>query len=254
MFGYVEGGYATILKRFKEQLIQQGVHVKTAHKVTCIYRDYYGNVMVETAKNQPDLFNEVIVTTPSSIAAEICKDLLRREVQQHQNIEYLGVICASLLLKKSISPYYVTNVTDKSPFTGIIEMTNIVDPEFFGGNSLIYLPRYAKSSNPIFHWNDEQIKTLFLSSLLNMYPHLSEEDVVAFRVSRAPYVFALPTLKYSEKLPAVSTSLPGVHILNSAHIVNGTLNVNETLQVVDKALPELLKKAINRKTEYETYA
>jgi hypothetical protein len=56
--------------------------------------------------------------------------------------------------------------------------------------------------------------------------------------------FPIPTLNYSDRLPPVHTSLPGIHILNSAHIVNGTLNVNETVQLAEKTAKELLKEPI----------
>jgi hypothetical protein len=36
------------------------------------------------------------------------------------------------------------------------------------------------------------------------------------------------------------TSVPGLAVVNSAHIVNGTLNVNETVQLAERAVPELL--------------
>jgi len=38
----------------------------------------------------------------------------------------------------------------------------------------------------------------------------------------------------------MATSIPGLHIVNSAHIVNGTLNVNETIQLAEKAAARLL--------------
>jgi len=49
-------------------------------------------------------------------------------------VEYLGVLCASLVLKRPLSGYYVTNITDSwAPFTAVIEMTALVDPAQFGG-------------------------------------------------------------------------------------------------------------------------
>jgi hypothetical protein len=67
-----------------------------------------------------------------------------------------------------------------------------------------------------------------------MHPGFDAGDITSFQVSRAKYVFAIPTLQYSQNLPPVHTSVPGVHILNSAHIINGTLNVNETVQLAQK--------------------
>ena len=45
----------------------------------------------------------------------------------------------------------------------------------------------------------------------------------------------LPTLGYSSRVPPQDTSVPGLHLVNSAHIVNGTLNVNETVQLAERA-------------------
>jgi hypothetical protein len=47
-------------------------------------------------------------------------------------------------------------------------------------------------------------------------------------------VFAVPTVGYSRALPSTTTSVPGLHVLNSAHIVNGTLNVDETVQLAER--------------------
>jgi hypothetical protein len=38
----------------------------------------------------------------------------------------------------------------------------------------------------------------------------------------------------------MSTSLPGIHVVNSAHIPHGTLNVNETVQLAEKAAAQWL--------------
>jgi hypothetical protein len=38
----------------------------------------------------------------------------------------------------------------------------------------------------------------------------------------------------------MTTSVPGVHIVNTAHILNGTLNVDETVQLANKAAMELI--------------
>jgi protoporphyrinogen oxidase len=246
MFGYVDGGYKSILDRFAHHLNATGVRILTGFKVRSI-KSLNMEVVVENQDGEESSFDEMIVTTPSHIASSICYDLSEAEKEKQQQIEYLGVICASVLLKKSLSPFYVTNITDKTPFTGIIEMTNLVDRDQFNGHHLIYLPRYLKKNDPMFHKTDTEIKDHFWKHLLNMYDHLSDDDLVAFQVARNPYVFALSTLGYSDKLPEISTSLSGVHILNSAHIMNGTLNVNETLQVVDRELPHILKTAQSRK-------
>jgi protoporphyrinogen oxidase len=137
-------------------------------------------------------------------------------------------------MKKSLSNYYVTNITDKTPFTGIIEMSALVDKSEFGGNALVYLPKYVAPDDELFEKTDAEIEEIFLNALEKMYPHFSREDVLEFKVSRVRNVFPIPTLDYSANVPDVKTSIENVFIINSAQITNGTLNVNETIQLAEK--------------------
>jgi hypothetical protein len=47
-------------------------------------------------------------------------------------------------------------------------------------------------------------------------------------------------LNYSDRLPPMITSVPGLSIINSAHIVNASLAVNETVSLAEAALPRLM--------------
>jgi hypothetical protein len=62
--------------------------------------------------------------------------------------------------------------------------------------------------------------------------------VRAIQTARAKHVMALPTLNYSQHLPPVVSSLPGLYLLNSAQITKGNLNVNETIEHVEARLED----------------
>lgn len=190
-------------------------------------------------------FDKVILTCPSNLAAKICSDLTDEEKEKLNGIQYQGIVCASLLLKKSLAQYYVTNITDEVPFTAVIEMSALVDKEkHFGGHALVYLPKYVAPDDEIFNRTDDEIKAQFVSTLEKMYKHFKRDDVLCFKVSRVRHVFPIPTLLYSEKLPAMKTSVDGVYIINSTHIINGTLNVNETVQLAEKSARMILSEGV----------
>ena len=181
-----------------------------------------------------ETFDRVVLTTPAPIISKACPDLTDDEHRRLNGLRYQGIVCASLLLKKPLAKYYVTNITDDwVPFTAVIEMTTLVDPAEFGGRTLVYLPKYVSPDDPLFEVSDADLRTSFIAALKKMYPHFEESDVEAFRVSRVRHVVALSTLNYSAQLPPMKTSLPGVFAVNSAHIVNGTLNVNETVKLAE---------------------
>jgi protoporphyrinogen oxidase len=250
MFGYVRGGYPTVLKRFVEVLQEKSVEIRLNSCVSNIFttetqRRGEEKITVEfdskteDQKPKTDYFDKIILTCPSNIAADICPQLSEAERLKLTNIKYQGIVCASVLMKKSLSNFYVTNITDEVPFTGIIEMSALADKAEFGGNALVYLPKYVDSNNELFEKSDAEIESSFLSTLEKMYPNFKREDVLSFKVSRVRQVFPIPTLNYSENLPNVNTSIKGVYIVNSTQITNGTLNVNETIQLAEKIFREL---------------
>jgi protoporphyrinogen oxidase len=181
------------------------------------------------------------VTTAAPLANRICLGLQDHERTRLDGIFYQGVICASVLLKRPLNGCYITYITDDTvPYTAVIEMSALVDAEQTGGHTLVYLPCYLDSKDPSFEDTDEEIETRFTDALFAMYPSVARDDIIAFRISRVRNVLAVSTLDYSSKLPPISTSVPGLHILNSAHIVNGTLNVNETVNLANVTVEDLL--------------
>ena len=246
MFGYVPGGYANILARMAETIQSQGVSIHLSSKIAEVRRGESGGVSLEMADGSVRQFDQVILTTPSSVVTKICPELDEAQRRLHAGIEYQGIVCASLLLKRSLSPYYVTNITDTwVPLTGIIEMTTIVDRQQFGGNHLIYLPKYVPANDPVFERTDGEIRDTFLQTLEKMYPEFRRDDVVAFRISRVRNVVAVPTIDYSTRLPAMTTGIPGLFVVNSAHILKGNLNVNETIEIARDAMRDLFQPIID---------
>ena len=246
MFGYLPGGYARMLRRFADKLAAEGVSIRLNHRARQVTSLPDGRVQIDFAPTpgrdqNRQLTDAAVLTTPSSLIQRLCPAMDAEERRRHEQIQYQGIICASLLLRRPLSGFYVTNITEPGfPFTGVIEMTALVDPSAFGGQTLVYLPKYLPVDDPAFDRDDEEIEREFLTGLGRIYPDLRAEDIVAFRVSRARNVMAISTLNYSLRLPAMVTSVAGVFAVNSAQIVNGTLNVNETVRLAEDACQNIL--------------
>jgi protoporphyrinogen oxidase len=232
LFGYLPGGYSRMLETFALALLRKGVCIHLNARVRAVSPGSVGRVDVELDNASAESFDRAALTVPAPLAAALCPCLTSVEQSLLRGVEYQGVICASLLLRRPLSGYYITNIADGSiPLTGVIEMSALVDPENFRGHTLVYLPRYLPPDDPAFFLPDEQISCQWFMALRRIYPWLSEGDVVVSRVSRVRHVFARPTPGFTRHLPPLDTSLPGIHIVNSAQIVGGTLNVNETVQL-----------------------
>ena len=240
MFGYVPGGYKRVIEAFKQKLILEGVEIKTSYVATEIKAADNNKSRISFTDGITEEFDKIISTLPSGLSAKLCNGLSKEEIQKLNNIEYLGVICVAVLLDKPISSFYVTNITDSwVPFTGVIEMTALVDKKHFNNNALVYLPKYVNPADPLFNYSDEEIKKFFIGNFKKMYPWLTDENIKFTGVAKARHVITVLTENYSANLPGIKTSIPNVYIINTSYIPDGTLNVNETIRVAETKLKEI---------------
>jgi len=241
MFGYVPGGYKIVVEAFKQKLLAEGIDVRTRYIANEIKAAPGNKAQVSFTDGMIEEFDKVISTLPSGLSAKICNGLSEKEIQKLNDINYLGVICVAVLLDKPVSDFYVTNITDAwVPFTGVIEMSALVDKKYFGNNHLIYLPKYVSPIDPLFNYSDEEIKKFFISNFKKMYPWLTDDNLKFVGVARARHVITVLTKNYSANLPQVATSIPNVFIVNTSYILDGTLNVNETIRVAETKLKEIV--------------
>jgi len=251
--GYVRGGYASILDRLTESLAEAGIDLRLDTRVGSVRATEDGGVVVVTGTGDELNFDRVAVTLAAPLAARVIEGLQPPEVDLLERMVYQGIVCVSVVLQEPLADFYVTNITDGGfPFTGVIEMTSLVDPAQFGGSHLVYLPLYTTQQDPAQEMSAAEIEAWFLAELARMYPSFTQDSVVAVKTSKVRYVLPVSTLDHSKHVPATWTSVPGVAIVSSAQIVNGTLNVNETLGVVEAALPELLTGGPRRQTDLPT--
>jgi protoporphyrinogen oxidase len=240
-FGYVSGGYATVCTAFDAALETAGVEVRTSTPVRSISRCSEGSdaLSLQPADGDAQLFDKVFVTTAAPVAAKLCTDLLPGERRRLEAVQYVGIVCASLLLRRPLADYYLTYITDPAtPFTAVVEMTSLVDRAELDGHALVYLPKYTTADDALFGADDDSVLAQMLPYLRSMYPAFSDDDIVAARVSRVPQVFAVPSLRYSEAMPSFGTSIPGLYLAGSAQLPFATLNVNDTLSLVDDVLAD----------------
>ena len=233
--GYVRGGYHTVVNRLIAEIESMGGNIVTGTAVERVTGSD-GAVEVTTSKGS-FVFQNVISTVPSPALAKIAPQLSREYVNKLLQVKYLGVVCFVLVLKRALSPYYVTNLTDEDlPFTGIIEMTNLISREETAGLHLVYLPKYTAPGDPLFEATDDQIWQIFWKSLKRVFPDLSDSEIEARYLFRERFVQPLPVIDYSDLVPEMQTNVEGLLLANTTQIVNSTLNNNEMVKIAKRAV------------------
>ncbi len=112
MFGSVRGGYARVLERFEQSLREDGVEIRTKAEVRRVAPASGGGIEVTGASGVAERFDAAVVTAPAPVAARMCAGLQPEEIERLSGVRYQGIVCASLLLAKPLTGYYLTYVTE----------------------------------------------------------------------------------------------------------------------------------------------
>ncbi len=239
--GYVHGGYCAVFNRLYERVIDLGGRIETGAKILSISSPAPGGPVVLSEGYKESRFDGAILTLSNRAVAACLQTNDATYKARLNEVRYLGLVCGVLVLRRQLSPFYVTNITDQSSFTGVIEMTNLIDREETAGYHLVYLPRYTKSDDPLFEATDTEVWQRFGPELRRMHPDLTEEDIVSRFVFRERTVQPVPTIGYSQIAPPIETPLPGVYLANTAQILNNTLNNNVMTHLANAACANLMR-------------
>ncbi len=232
--GYVEGGYRTVFDRLIAEITKMGGEIETGACLMRIEPKQEGIRVVADGVSRD--FNACLMAVPAPAILACVPSLSEEYRARLQQPIYLGMVCVVLIMKQQLSPYYLTNVTQEAPFTGIVEMTNLIDADIeTSGHTLVYLPKYTTPSDKLFYLSDQEVWERFSSSLFRIHPRLRHNDILSVQVFRERYVQPVPTLNYSAHAPTVATGVPHLFVANTSQIVNDTLNNNAMIAIARAA-------------------
>jgi len=243
--GYVQGGYRTVFNRLVEEVEAMGGCILTDARVERISSEG-GRVELEVNGGK-QCFDRVIATIPSRPLAAITPGLHEGYVRKLNAVTYLGIVCVVLVLKRRLSPFYVTNLANEDvPFTGIIEMTNLISTDETEGRHLVYLPKYTSPGDPLFEAGDDEVWAEFREHLLRVIPDFQDSDVEKRFTFRERFVQPVPTLHYSDIVPEMEPGMEGLILANTTQIINSTLNNNAMVKIARQAVGIALKRSVSK--------
>jgi protoporphyrinogen oxidase len=235
--GYVSGGYRTVFARLAERIRASGGDLRLGVEVEAVGPRAGGGIEVASG-GASEAFDKVIFTGPVN-ALRAAADPALVQVPAQGDVEYLGVLCMTLVTRTPFCPYYVLNIADERvPFTGIIGMSSLVDTAETAGLHLTYLPKYVLSDDAALKRPDAEIVAEFMAGFRRMYPGFPDSEIAGVHLNRAIKVQPLQVLGYSGLVQAPRTRHPDFYVVNTAQFASNTLNNNEVIRSVNAFLEQ----------------
>jgi protoporphyrinogen oxidase len=242
--GYFVGSYKVLVDRLVERIEATGSHVRTGVRVERLLAEC-GAVTGLAVDGAEQRFDAVVATVPLPVLRRLLPDSAAACLDWPDHVDFLGVVCGLLLTDRQLTPYYTLNIADEEvPFTGIIETTNLIDPEHVGGYHLIYLPKYVLPSSDYAQRSDDELRNIYLTWLKRMFPAFDASSVKHLFVFRERFVEPLHQIGSHRPVVPVASRLPGLYVVNNGQIYPDLTNCQASVRHALRALPEVLHRPI----------
>jgi protoporphyrinogen oxidase len=215
--GYFQGSFNVLIDALACAARGAGAEIVTGDGPNELSpRDRGWNVVLDSEVIPVDA---VVVTTPSPVLARLVPRLPESYRQKLGGLEYEAAVVALLQLGQPLSDIYWLNVADDElPFTGVIEHTNFVSPEEYGGKRFVYLSKYLEPDHPYFTMPDEELIDEYVPFLKRINPEFSRSWIEQAWVFRERSAQPIIPLHYGERIPDHRTGLPGLYLANTTQI------------------------------------
>lgn len=255
MLCYLTGGYNMLIQALARAIIARGGTITTGTAVQQVRVADQRVVGLRLADGEI-ASDGAVLTLQTPIARRLLPPEAAGVATRWSGLDdYLGIVCMVLVLRRPLIPYYTLNITDAQiPFTGVIETTNLIDPQYVAGYHLVYLPKYVTPDSPYARMDDDTLTREFLGHLRTMFPDLQDSDIAAIQIGRERYVEPLHPVGKTAAIPTIVSDIAGLYLVNSAQIypqlTNGEAAVRhagfaaDTIANAQAQLPVLVQETV----------
>ena len=231
--GTFKGGFQAFADRFAEILRQQGVEIRLGARVESIKQEQAG-LLVESEK-----FDKVLVTTSPRLMSKLCPELPESYLKGLLELKSMGAVVMVTALKRQLSEqgYYWFNLPkdDGFPFLALVEHTNYVSPENFGGDHIVYAGDYLEAGHVYFSLSDTELLERFAPAFARINPKFELDWVKKVWVFKTNYAQPVPLLNHSKNIPPIQTPLEGLYFASMSQVYPWDRGTNFAVEIGRKA-------------------
>jgi protoporphyrinogen oxidase len=194
-------------------------------------------------------YDAVLATVPSDVFERLLDPELAAAagpayLERLRGVEYHTALCLLLELDRPFGDFYWTNIADPElPFVGLIEHTNFVEPERYGGRRFLYVANYLEPGDPLLALDPDALVAAYTPGLRKVNPGFDPAWVKARWMFREPAAQPIVTVGYPERIPPMDTGVPGLMLANTTQIYPEDRGTNYSVRLGDDAARALLAAA-----------
>jgi protoporphyrinogen oxidase len=222
MLGYPVRSFDEIFETLVTRITGMGSEVRLLQPVTRIVIDAGRAVALEArtsdGRTVTEGFDVVLATVPSFEFPKLVT--LPPEYRSRlESVHYLAAVVVIVELEHPLTGIYWMNIADRSvPFLGIIEHTNLMPRELYGGNYVAYLTNYLDRDDALYRMSQDELVDTYLPHLTRFNPAFQRSWVKRVHYNAVSAAQPIIGPGYSARLPSHRTPVDRLWLANTTQI------------------------------------
>ncbi len=241
--GYFVGGFQGLADLLAERVQAQGGEVRLETAVRVVHPTTNGRLRLETAAGFVE-HERVIATCSPQAMLQLASDLPPDYAAKLGRLKSMSAVVLVLALRHRLTEgHYWINLPkgEGFPFMGLVEHTNYISPEHYGGDHLVYCGDYLPPNHPYFDYSKEQLLETYLPGLVKINPDFRPDWVRASWMFTEKYAQPVPTLNHSRNIPPLETGVPGLYLACMSQVYPWDRGTNYAVEMGRRVAREVIR-------------
>ena len=243
--GTFEGGFQNFADLLSGRLMEMGVEIRLQTPVSLIERvESSGIITVQSGRTEA--YDKVLVTLSPEAMTRVVPSLPEDYLHGLKDMKSMGAVVMTLALNHQLSEegYYWYNLPKSAgyPFLALVEHTNFVGKEHFGGDHIVYMGDYLEPEHEYFRLSQEELLERFLPALKKFNPKFEQAWVRKAWLYRTAYAQPVPLVNHSRNIPSIDTPVEGIYFASMSQVYPWDRGTNFAVEIGRKAASLMLEK------------
>ena len=221
--GYPMGSFGEVIEVLADRIAQQGGVIHTSASVTQIVEaDGSATAMemqLEGGETERREYDAIIATTPSYVFTRLAPAMPPEYQSKLENVDYLSAVLMVMVMDRPFTNKYWMNIADPNmPFVALIEHTNLIDKELYGGKHILYISNYPSRDNELYQMSGDELMDLFVPHLQKINPDFERSWVIEYHHHRVDGAQPIVGVNYGAGIPDHRTPVQGLYLANTTQI------------------------------------
>ncbi len=241
--GTFEGGFQRFADRFAQYLRSLGVTIRLRTPVAYLGRQGEAGPLLVRSEGEEG-YDRVLVTLSPQALAQLAPSLPEQYVHGLRRLEAMGAVVMIVSLRQRLSRegYYWYNLPKSAgfPFLALVEHTNFVSPQYFGGDHIVYMGDYVEADHEYFQLSQDELLERFLPALTKINPAFEHGWIKNVWLFRTPYAQPVPPVNHSANIPPLETPLRGLYLASMSQVYPWDRGTNFAVEIGRRAARAIL--------------